>query len=50
MATAMEAELKEKQAMSLVSGLQADIEALKSQVRECACSGGPSTAARIRKV
>lgn len=32
-ATAMEAKLKEKQAMSLVSGLQADIEALQSQVR-----------------
>eukprot|EP00752_Nemacystus_decipiens_P011748 g10425.t1 len=31
-ATAMEAKLKEKQAMSLVSGLQADIAALQSQV------------------
>lgn len=34
MATAMDAKLKEKQAMSLVSGLQADIEALQSQVRK----------------
>lgn len=33
MATATEAKLKEKQAMSLVAGLQADIEALQSQVR-----------------
>lgn len=29
----MEAQLKEKQAMALVSGLQADIEALQTQVR-----------------
>ena len=31
----MEAQLKEKQAMALVSGLQADIEALQAQVRSC---------------
>lgn len=30
----MEAKLKEKQAMSLVSGLQADIEALQAQVND----------------
>lgn len=32
MVTSMEAKIKEKQAMTLVSGLQADIEALQTQV------------------